>query len=431
MLLQLTDGTTTLTLSGAGAYLGATYFPLAMTDGETDTITESAVCVLEGTESAIRSATQAIEALLAAAERRTVSLGPRIYVQFRPTDTGDVFRSELLAGVLTWSEEPAKRRLGGTLNTVEVLVTWTRRPYWEGAEVELYLSSSSQSERQGGVAVYNNDNAGNTNWFQAAANRVVGALPAPLRVRLTNATGAALSTRNFYLCNNVLSAPTSADVWLLGSEAVAGATASWTGALTHNTQLFTFPLTTTLLTQTQGRRFRVLVACTSVPLSPTGVYLRGAVGTWVSPLFLPAAGWNEEQYTVSELMDLGTFPLPAGGYNVGNAGAALSITARAATSGTITIDFVMLMATDSYRRLFQAGFTLPDGAAIEDNGVDGGAYYYSGGSRYTIMQSMSDPLLVFPGTVNRMHLLFDEIDQFVAGRQMTVQAWYRPRYATV
>jgi hypothetical protein len=44
---------------------------------------------------------------------------------------------------------------------------------------------------------------------------------------------------------------------------------------------------------------------------------------------------------------------------------------------------------------------------------------------------MSDPLLVFPGTVNRMHLLFDEIDQFVAGRQMTVQAWYRPRYATV
>lgn len=428
MLLQLSDGTTTLTLTGAGAYLGATYFPRQEADA--DSVTESAMCVLEGTESEIRSAVQAIELMLAAAARRAVSLGPRVYIQFRPTDAGDIYRSELTAGVLTWSEEPSKRRLGGTLNTVEVSIAWTRRNYWEGAETELYFSSSSQSERTGGVAVYNNDNAGNTNWFQVADTRIVGSLPAPLRLRLTNATGAALSPRMFYLCNNVLSAPASADVWLLGSEAVNGATATWSGSVDHNSQLFVFPLTTTLLGQTEGRRFHVLMACSSVPLSPAGIWVRAAMGTWVSPIFVPSVT-GREQYTTSELLDMGTLPVPAGGFGAGNAGAALEISARSGSSGSMTIDFVMLMATDSFRRLLQTGFSLPAGASIEDNGIEGTVYYYSGGSRYTIVRPAGDPLTVFPGKVNRMHMLFDESDQFVAGRQMTVQAWYRPRFGTV
>lgn len=427
MLLQITDGSTTLTLSGDGVYLGATYFPRSEVDGTE--VTESAVCVLEGTEAAIRGGTQAIELLLGAAARQATSLGPRVYVQFRPTDTGETYRSEIVAGVLTWSEEPNRRQLGGTLNTVELLVTWTRRPYWEGAEVELYLVSSSQTERQGGVAVYNNDNAGATNWFQVAANRVVGALAAPVRVRMTNASGASLNTRTFYLCNNVLSAPANADVWLLGSESVYGATRSWTGAIDHDSLLFLFPLPSTLLAQTQGRPFRVMAACTSLP---TSVYMRCAAGAYKTPptLFV-ATRTGREQAAVSELLDLGTFPIPPGGLYAGTASAALALTARAAASGSITIDFVMLMATDSFRRLRQVWFSLLAGEAIEDNGIDGTAYLVSADGRETVVEAAGDPLMVFPGRVNRMHMLFEEDGQFVAGRQMTVQAWYRPRFATV
>jgi hypothetical protein len=42
-----------------------------------------------------------------------------------------------------------------------------------------------------------------------------------------------------------------------------------------------------------------------------------------------------------------------------------------------------------------------------------------------------EPLMVHPERINRMHFLFDEGGNFVAGRQVTVQAWYRPVYDAV
>jgi ABC-type taurine transport system substrate-binding protein len=41
---------------------------------------------------------------------------------------------------------------------------------------------------------------------------VAGTQPAPIQLRITNASGSTLSWRNFYVGNNVNSAPASADV---------------------------------------------------------------------------------------------------------------------------------------------------------------------------------------------------------------------------
>jgi hypothetical protein len=425
MLLRLTDGTTTLTLSGSGTYLGATYFPQTPTGGATE-ITETATVILEGTEAAIRAAVNDIEQLFEAARTRAGNLSPRVFVEFRPVDSGDIYRAEVLAGTVSWSPAPAKRYLYGTLNTVEVAVIWTRRVMWEAPEEELYLSSSTQTERVGGVTIYNNDNAGTPNWVGIASNRVKGTRPAPLRIRITNQSGATLNWRNIHIGNNVFSSPAAADVWLLGSEATGGASQSWPAGVDHNTLTWVFPLSATLLGQAQGRTFRVLVAFDNVSAA---AYVRGAVGSYKDTVF-GAQRTGKERYGAGELVDLGAFPIPPGGYNAANAGAALAVTVRSASSGSGQIDFVQLLATDSYRKLEQVGYTVANGESVEDDGIEGATYMLSGSNRYPLVRP-GPALTAYPEKTQRLYVLFDENNAFVAGRQMTVQAWYRPNYDSI
>lgn len=427
MLLRLTDGTTTLTLSGSGAYLGATYFPASQTDAER--ISESFPIVLEGSEAEVRAAAQAVDLLLrGAAHRRRLGIAP-LYVEFRPTNSGEIRRSEVYAGFTNWSQAPAERSLYATTNTVRVVVTIERSGSWQGPETELPLSSAATAERTGGVTIYNDDNATPSlaNWVMVAGGNVLGTRPAPIRLRIANASGSGLQWQTFHAGLNAFSAPATADLWLLGSEAVGGAAKSWNAGVTHNVLQWLFALPSALLGQTQGRTFRVLAAFTSLSTTAT---LRAVVGTYISTVFVPVRTGGERS-SVRKLVDLGEFAIPPGGYNTGNAAAALAITVRSAASGSGTLDFAMLMPTDGYRKLEQAGFVAGNGDAIEDNGIDGGSYLVSGSDRYSIVRAAGDGLRVHPGRDQRIYILFDEGANFVAGRQMTVRAWYRPVYDNV
>ena len=425
MLLRITDGTTTLTLSGSGVYLGATYFPASQSG--TERIGESVPVILEGTDSAIRAAVQDIQQLLRAAANRNKTLTARYFVEFRPVDSGDIFRAELFGGDANYSQAPAERSLYNTTSTVRVTVTWERAPRWEGPEEELYLSSSSQSERTGGVSLSINDNAGTPNWCGIASSRVKGTQPAPIRLRITNSSGSGLAWRNFYIGVNAYSSPGSADLWLLGSEATGGATSSWAAGTGHSALQWLIPLNATLLGQTQGRTFRVIGAFTSISATAA---VRASVGPYVGGVF-DFGRIGPERQNVGGVIDLGEFPLPPGGYNVANAAAALAITVRAAASGGGTLDFVMLMPTDSYRRLRQNAYTIPNGEAIEDDGVEGGTYWLSGSSRYPTLRSSGAPLMVFPERDQRIYIMADENGAWTAGRAITVRAWYRPVYDNV
>jgi len=427
MLLRLTDGTTTLTLSGSGTYLGVTYFPAA--DPSKDRLTETFPLILEGTAAAISSAVNDIEQLFSAARLRQKLLTPRVFVEFQTVDTADIRRSELYDGATNWAQAPAKRYLGGTLNTVEVAVTLVRSAKWEGQLTELYLSSSTQTERTGGVTAYNNDNGGNPNWIGIAANRVAGTCPAPIQLRITNASGSTISWRNFYVGNNVYSAPASADVWLLGSEAVGGAAASWASSTTHNDLLWVFSLNATLLGQALGRSFRVIAAFSSVTAN---VNLRANVGGYIGSVYVPIQ-YNEERLTSArKMLDLGELPIPPGGYSAATAAAALAITGRYTGAGSGTIDFVQLMPTDSFRRFQQVNYSTANGASVEVDDIEGVAYQIASSAKNPIVRvSGGLPLCVFPEQAQRLYILFDEDAGFTAGRQMTVQAWYRPIYDSI
>lgn len=427
MLLRLTDGTTTITLSGSGAYLGVTYFPAA--DPSKDQLTETFPLILEGTAAAISSAVNDIEQLFAAARLRQKLLTPRVFVEFQTVDTAEIRRAELFDGATNWAQAPAKRYLAGTLNTVEVAVTLVRSAKWEGQLTELYLSSSTQTERTGGVTAYNNDNGGNPNWIGIAANRVAGTCPAPIQLRITNASGSTISWRNFYVGNNVYSAPASADVWLLGSEAVGGAAASWASSTTHNDLLWVFALNATLLGQALGRSFRVIAAFTSITAN---VNLRANVGGYIGSVYVPIQ-YNEERLTSArKMLDLGELPIPPGGYSAATAAAALAITGRFTGAGSGTIDFVQLMPTDSFRRFQQVNYSTANGASVEVDDIEGVAYQIASSAKNPIVRvSGGLPLCVFPNRAQRLYILFDEDAGFTAGRQMTIQAWYRPIYDSI
>jgi hypothetical protein len=428
MILNISDGTTTVVLSGTSPVLGCTYFPATSDSGKD--VTESVEVNLRGTEAAIRAAVNDIEQLLTDAKLRTDNLTPRVFANYNPVNTGTTCRSEIYDGRVVWSTDPGRRRLGDTNPTVRINIIWTRRGWWEGAETELYLSSSTQTERVGGVTVYNNDNVGNSNIVGIASNRVVGTRPAAVRFRITNASGGTLAWRNFYIGNNVYSAPASADVWLLGSEATApGAAQTWAGGIDHTSRLWTIALSSTLLGQTQGRRFRVLAAFTS--LSNAG-YMRASVGTWIGSVYgAQQIGGERLTSATGKLVDLGLFNFPPGGYNVANSSAALVISARSSLAGSGTLDFVQLMATDSFRQLTQIGYDAANGDSIEDDGIEGGAYLLNGSNKLPIISAAGEPLKVYPEKTQRMYVLFEENGTFTAARQMTVQAWYRPIYDSI
>lgn len=434
MLLRITDGTTTYyTLSGDGStILGCTYAPV--NGGDSESVAETALVVLEGTETAVRAVEDGVESILSLVRQREVMFAPYFYVEYRPSASGTVYRSKLLAGKVLRSENPARRRVESSTNAVELTVVWERENFWEETtEQEIYLSSNTQTERTGGVTVYNNDNATSSqNWGQAAANRVTGQVEAPVRLRLANASGADRFFTDFYLCNNVWSDPANLDAWLLGSEAVGGATFSWTGAVGHTTDAWIFPLSSTFLAKTQGRYFQVLVAFSSLS---SGLYFKASVGMWFPslPSYTAIDETNEfyNQYASMLVAMNRSLPMGPGGYGVVNSNLGLKISVRAAATGSATIDFVHVMPADNYRIIHQNGYALANGEALEDNGVDGGVYSILSGSRWPVMTPYGKALKVWPGRINRFHFLLNESGGFVSSRQMTMQAWYRPRWRVV
>lgn len=425
MLLRLTNGTTTLTLSGAGAYIGATYFPQSAAGD--DHITEAFPVIVEGTEAAVRAALNAIDLMLRGA-RKGRERGAVVYVEFRPTDSGEIRRSEVFDGFVNWSQVPAERSLYNVVSTVRAVVTIERLPTWQGPEVEIAISSTPNAERTGGVGIVNGDNAGsNTNWIGIAAANVAGTRPAPVRLRITNTSGVTLAWRAFHMGVNAYSDPVNADLWLLDSDATGGGSASWLAGSDHNTLRWLFPLSATLLAQAAGKTFRVIAAFDNLTDTAN---LRCAVGSYVGGVYVPT-NLGQERAGTRDLIDLGEFPIPPGGYGVANSAAALALTVRSSLAGSGVLDFVMLMPTDSYRRMEQTGFSAPAFAAIEDNGIDGGAYMVSSTSRYPIVRAPGDPLRIFPGRTQRIYILFDEDGNYVPTRSVTVQVWYRPVYDNV
>lgn len=78
-----------------------------------------------------------------------------------------------------------------------------RGPWWEGPEVELEISTSGYAAATGGRRITNN---GTDNWVHVTGGQIPAA-PGPLRLQLTNDTGASQDYRHFYIGLNAFASP--------------------------------------------------------------------------------------------------------------------------------------------------------------------------------------------------------------------------------
>ena len=85
---------------------------------------------------------------------------------------------------------------------VEATLTWKRRFYWEGPEVELSLENTHGSGT-GGVTVYNHYDAAHENFVQITGTDVEGVLLAPARIEIENTYNDSDRLYNVFIGHNV------------------------------------------------------------------------------------------------------------------------------------------------------------------------------------------------------------------------------------
>ena len=441
MQLRVTDGTTTVDLSGGTTGIaGCTYFPLAPSAG-TATIAEQAELICKGTTAAtIRAALNNLERLLeAAARRRATGYGVRVFIEYKPVDGDSLYRSELYAGRLVYSEEPGARRLGDANPAIKVGFVFERAPWWEGPEVELAISAQGQTAATGGRTVTNN---GTNNWVQVAGGLVAGTEPGPVRLQLNNNTGASQDYRNIYVGVNTFASPATyngahqgeADLMGSGSVADAGSSNGYyrNFAATASEQLLAAWLLSTAEMASGGRWCRLLArlhyyeTSKAVRIRPLIRDYYGLVTLWEGqPIWLPTVGGNYQ------LVDLGSVPIPPGAYAPDYAECRLGLKMQASAATTVSVDYVQLVPMDGYRHVEQVGYNVPSGGAVEINEVDESAYYWSGTQRWPLHVATGPGLRVWPNVTQRLYILHDEIFVSPVANTFSVRLWHRPRRSTV
>lgn len=439
MLLQITDGTSTITLSGTSPVLGCTYFPAppqgggAMGDGgAAQGVTETVEVNLRGTAEQVRATINAVETLL---QMATVAAPVPVYAFYKPVDAdAALYRSRIRTGRVVWSDNPGLRRLGDTNPTVRVAVIWTRLPFWEtineqdGGVVHIlngdavlpsagyWMGMGGPTTYSGSVALGEGNNARNAGeWTNLA-----GVLPTPPHITITNEDAGSIAVKRVYIANDVYARFTGSQ-----HQLAYGYEASWGGPSAHDTVRWTAQLSNAQIAAAlNGGSLRLLAVFSALT---AGVYLRAKLqqkvdggvllDTWIGPEMLSKSG----RY----VYDLGCVGLPPSVAAYSDLW--LTMTVWATASGSGALDYIQLCPGDNLVVLEGTGSLLwsPFGA------VD-----WYGDERYATLKWFhgslvaSGALLLQPARANRLMVLAEGATG-VGSEPLAVRVRYRPRRVTV
>ena len=241
-VFSLTDGTTTINLADGTNTFTLGYVPTSpelstaqasgVGDGDelssvnlrnvTDTIE---MILVQAIKPALQNAVNALESMFFAANRRQRSkTGPRVYLQMQVDGESDTWRSEILSGRVVLAQTALDRWAN---IKAEVQLHITRRFWWEGSLTEIELSTSNAAAATGGQTIYNHDDGGtgHDNWVEIANTEILGTLPAPVKLALTNNTGGAQPYHSFYIATNAYNDPANF-THILEGEAATGLTST-------------------------------------------------------------------------------------------------------------------------------------------------------------------------------------------------------------
>ena len=423
-LLRITDGTTTVTLSGdGGVILQASYVPSRGEPG--GTVTEDAQVVLEGTASQVQAKVRAVQQLFRTAARWQGSGRlERVYVEYQHEGDASAWRAEVLDGGVEWVDDPMQRRFSASQAVGSVMiVSWTRRSEWEGASTALTWGAGAAS-----TATITNGDGSPYNAADLTDDSIVGELSAPIALRVKNNEGASVTWREFHLAN--LGEPDFTTTQHIITAATA--TSSWDPYTTHSNLRWICSVSDTVLAKCAGQAFRIVATFVS---STVGVYYRASVYAAIGGTYrLLASGpevYNGLGLAALLVLDLGTLQIPPGGEDSATSGVVVVISARYATAGAATLDHVQLLPAEEYVFAEQPGYTTPDQAELVLDEVNG-RVYLDAAVHYNIVSRRGSPLTVTPGRANRLAVLYMEGDgEYDPTRAIVLSGSYRPRRLTV
>jgi len=449
--LSISDGTTTVSLSTTNIIL-MSYVPVSPDMADTaqfvnggdggeilptySNVSETVEIMFDNTsKTALQAQVESINRLLESAKRRqTRRNGVRVYLKFTVDGDNTTYRSEILSGRLELGED-SMRHYANIKMQARLYVN--RRFYWESDdETELAISKSNVSATTGGVTIYNHDDSGtgHDNWVQMAAGQIDGELPCPLRLTLTNNSGASQAYRNFHIGVNAFSDAANFTHFLETEDAVSGGTSTSDSSCSGGSRLVTgsfsgtgyiqMALSGSQLQKAGGRWFRLLMRVVSV----TGtLYIRPEIRD-NDGLITLYAGEEVMVSSSTSIVDLGSVPLPPSAANVSWTDMRLTLVLRAATTAAIQTDYIQLTPTDSYATFSQLGYSIANNNSITVDGIEE-VIHNAGLPIYSAPMPM---VYGFPNRVQRLIFLHDEATGPVSiDNTISVRAYYRPRRLTI
>lgn len=443
-------GDIALTTSPRGVLNYAFATPAPEAESVSETIT---VWFDSGLDAALSTGTGILRRLGAyfvdARRRAELGTGDRIWLKFDKDDGDGVWRSEILDGRLVYAPET----LGGAFlpsDKGEVAVAITRRAYWEkDTEYEMPLSIGG-SYATGGRDIWNHDDGDAMNWVAWEAQAVVGDLPAPMRVELTNTYVSAQEIQRLLMAvtHNTDDVGDFDANWVLEGEGntynpgtvVASATSSndfyiteqWTSTTWTQIAAWAFPN----VTFARGNPFRAVMR--SILSGYDDLYARlrihGGSGDgeiWRSRTVKVGYSFS----AMDELTDFGTVPPEVIGSIAGTSGAFnvyLDVLRNEAGTHSFSIDHITFMPMDGGFRVVQStsdvnGLGTDD--TLKDDGIDRITYREtSGGDVGRQFATLGEYLTIQPQRGGRLTLLWQLGNKTaLATITATVRLYYRPR----
>jgi hypothetical protein len=206
---------------------------------------------------------------------------------------------------------------------------------------------------------------------------------------------------------------------------------SWTGAITHTTNLYYWTIPSATQTLGANRWFSVLTRLHIDP--PANTYARlslkleaaaPSVALWTGPEVLLETG-REMQY-------LGSIPVPPGPVIGAPVDLALVLSIRSPVTDTLDVDYIQLLGSE-FQRFDQLGGTIALDDLVTFDGPEDAAYLTdgTGAGDFYIYHSRGNPIMAYPG---RYHVFYvrwdDQVGNSVITESFDLTMWYRKRKLT-
>ncbi len=438
--LRFTNGTTTVDVSNLTTGILTGYRSGNAPAGQTETEDEASVTLM-GNRTSVEANLGLLEQLFVQVKQRKQrpAIG-KVWVE-RSNGDGTWWKSELVnADAL--QEDNSLDRLG---RSTPVRIVMKRKNFWKGAETQLPLTNGNGTDDLAGLRVFNcgdgNGVAPNIkhNWVQIDGEDILGDLPGPVRLEMTNSYDNAARLYNIWTALNSESDPANFGHILEGEAATGGTTVVNASCSNGNAQSFTWTdsiqailgrwaLDTTYLNRAGGNYFKVLAAFAGSPAAGTRLQCKV---TFPSGTPLTVVGSSQEVgLSNARIQDIGTIQLPPWLVGAGDlAPVDLTIYRRKTGGGSLSLDYLQITPIDGYRVLRPKGYGTAYQIRVVDDGINETLYTdgWTPSGKTGHYVGTGERLRLAAGKTQRIYFLMSgDTGDISINRQLTVKAYYTP-----